>query len=170
MSLALLCILLCAIAVYWVMTQILPERRRVSLLRPGLADGLLEHINERRHADGLPILEPDDDLMMVAENKATHQLLTGQSDEGWDYPPQYAAMFGRSLLMEALIIGPATAMSERLARQSELFDGEWISCGLGVAGGTSGQIVVAIVVCREAWEAMPEASHRSLAERLVLGD
>lgn len=168
MSLAALFVLLFIIAVYWFLTQVLPERRRVSLLRPGLAEGLLERINERRHERGLPRLEMEEGLMVVAENKATHQILTGLDDEGWEYPSEYAEMFGQSLLMEALVAGPPSAMADRLLRQKDMFDGEWIRCGIGVAGGTSSQVVVALILCREPWNPGAEpARHRSLLERLV---
>jgi hypothetical protein len=168
MSLAILFVLLFVIAVYWFMTQILPERQRLSLLRPGLAEGLLEKINEKRHAMGLPVVEMEEGLMIVAENKATHQVMTGLDEEGWDYPGEYAEMFGRSLLMEALIAGPSTAMVDRLLRQRDIFDGEWIRCGIGVAGGASSQVVVALILCRESWEPMVEMTRqRSLLERLA---
>jgi hypothetical protein len=171
MSFFVLLALLIAVAAYWFVTQILPERRHESLLRFGLADGYLTQINERRHADGLPILELDEDLMLVAERKAAHQLMTGDHQEGWEYPRAYSSLFGQSLLMEVLIQGPAAAMGERLARERELFDGEWIQCGIGVSGGQSGQVVVAMVLCREAWQQVPETrARRSLMERLVLGD
>jgi hypothetical protein len=170
MSLPLLFLLLIGIGVYWTMTQILPERRRGQLLRSSLAEGLLEAINTKRHEDGLPLLELDEDLLHVAESKATHQFLTGIDEEGWEYPSSYAGMLGRSLLLEVLLIGPAHRMGEKLSRQAELMEGDWITCGIGVAGGRSEQIVVAMVLCREAWEpmtAMPE--RRSLLERLALG-
>lgn len=171
MSLPLLFLLLIAIAVYWTMTQILPERRRVQLLRPSLADGLLEALNEQRHERGLPLLELDEDLLQVAEAKASHQFLTGIDEEGWEYPSTFAGMFGRSLLMEVLVSGPAPRMAEKLAKQTEVLDGEWITCGIGVAGGRSDVVVVAMVLCREAWEAMPvETPRRSLLERLALGE
>jgi len=156
MSFYVLVFLLLVIGAYWVMTQVMPERKKVSLLRPGLGDGLLSQINELRHERGLPILEADPELVSVAERKATHQIMTGQSDDGWEYPREYEAMFGRSLLMEALVMGPAVTIGERLGRQRELFDGEWIRAGIGVAGGQSNQLVVAIVMCREAWEPMTE--------------
>jgi hypothetical protein len=169
MSLPLLFLLLIAIAVYWTMTQILPERRRVQLLRPSLADGLLEGLNARRHERGLPILELDEDLLEVAESKATHQFLTGIDEEGWDYPASYAGMFGRSLLMEVLVSGPAPRMLEKLLRQTDVLDGEWVICGIGAAGGRSDQVVVAMVLCREAWEpATVELRQRSILERLAL--
>lgn len=168
MSIAILFVLLFIIAVYWFITQILPERQRLSLLRPALADGLLEKINDRRHEQGLPLLEIDDSLMAVAENKATHQLMTGEDEEGWDYPGEYLDLFGKSLLMEALVAGPATAMPDRLLRQRDIFDGEWVRCGIGVAGGASNQVVVALILCREPWEPLAETTrHRSLLERLV---
>jgi hypothetical protein len=153
------------------MTQILPERRRVQLLRPSLADGLLEALNDQRHARGVPLLELDEDLLQVAETKASHQFLTGIDEEGWDYPSSMAGMFGRSLLMEVLISGPAPRMAEKLAKQTDVLDGEWISCGIGVAGGRSDQVVVAMVLCREAWDTVPaEPRRRSLLERLALGE
>lgn len=169
MSLIVLFLALVALFIYWAMTQILPERRRDSLLRPALADGLLDTLNDKRHAMGLSLLEMDDDLMVVAENKATHQFLTGVETEGWDYPSSFNGLFGRSLLIEVLLTGPAAVMGERLARQRDIFDGEWVTCGIGVAGGQSGQVVVAIVLCREAWEmAGAVTPERSLLERLAL--
>lgn len=169
MSFYVLFLLLIAVAAYWFKTQILPERRRDSLLRPSLADGLAENLNERLHQRGLPILEMDEDLMQVAEGKATHQFMTGIDEDGWEYPAAYAGMFGRSLLLEILLTGPAATMAERLARQGDLFDGEWITCGIGVAGGQSGQVVVALVLCREAWEpAVETMRQRSFLERLSL--
>lgn len=169
MSLALLFLALVVLSTYWTMTQILPERRRVSLLRPSLADGLLDTLNEKRHALGLCLLDMDEDLMVVAENKATHQFLTGIETEGWDYPSAFSGLFGRSLLIEMLLTGPAAVMGERLARQQDVFDGEWITCGIGVAGGQSGQIVVALVLCRKAWATATEASPQpTLLERLAL--
>ncbi|MDQ2743052.1 MAG: hypothetical protein M3Z66_12265 [Chloroflexota bacterium] len=171
MSFYLLAAVCCAIGIYWFITQIMPERRRVNLLRPSLADGFLAHLNEQRHAKGLPILELDEDLLVVAENKATHQFLTGVNEEGWEYPSQFARMFGHSILMETLLTAPATVMPEKLGRQRELFDGQWIRCGIGVAGGQSDQVVVAIVVCREAWEPAPAAvGPRSLLARLGLSE
>lgn len=171
MSLVLLFLLFVILVVYWTMTQILPERRRISLLRPGLAGGLLEALNDRRHQQGLVMLEMDTDLMQVAENKATHQVLTNVTEDGWDYPSAYHGMFGRSLLMEMLFSGPAGDIGERLSRQRDLFDAEWLRCGIGVAGGASGQVVVALVVCREAWAPVAEAeTHRPFAERFALGD
>jgi hypothetical protein len=170
MSFPLLFLLLLAVAVYWTWTQILPERRRASLLRPGLADGLFNGLNDQRHSKGLPILEIDDDLMMVAENKATHQVLTGNDAEGWEYPASYAGMLGRSLLIEVLVVGPATVIGDRLARQAELLDGEWIRCGIGVAEAQRNRIAVAIVLCREAWEPAVEAAHAPLFGRAVLGE
>jgi hypothetical protein len=155
MSLFVLFALLLAVAAYWTVTQILPERRQTSMVRQGLADGYLHYINQRRRQKNLPALEMDEDLVTVAERKATHQLVTGKSEEGWDYPRLYAEMFGRSLLMELLLDGPSATMAQRLLRQRDLFDGEWIRCGIGVAGGPSGSVVVAVVLCREAWEPVP---------------
>jgi hypothetical protein len=156
MSLGLILVFLVALAVYWFYTQIRPERQKQALLRRSLGDGLFETLNERRHGLGVPLLEPDDELMTVAESKAVHQVMTGQTDEGWDYPAEYRRMFGCSLLMEALIVGPAEHVVERLCRQKDALDGEWIRAGIGVAGGRSGELVVALVLCREAWEPAPE--------------
>jgi len=145
MTLPIILVLLFAVAVYWFMTQVMPEQRKYSLLRPALADGFLERLNEQREAQGLPALEVDDDLMAVAENKATHQLLTGDDELGWNYPHSFEGMFGRSLLMETLLMGPATHITKRLANESDLFDREWLRCGPGVAGAQSpGQAVVAL--------------------------
>jgi len=157
-TVALVFVLLFAAATYWLITQILPERRLTRLIRPGLGDGLLEALNERRHDAGLPLLEIDPELATVAERKAAHQILTGHDEEGWEYPSEYKPMFGRSLLLEALIAGPAEMMSERLSKQSEIFDEEWVRCGIGVAGGASSQIVVALILCREAWEPAAEGA------------
>ncbi|MGH2441791.1 MAG: hypothetical protein ACRDFX_01340 [Chloroflexota bacterium] len=169
MTIPLLLVLLVIIGAYWTKTQILPERRRVNLLRPALADGLLDGMNDLRHAQGLPILELDEELLEVAESKATHQFMTGIEDEGWNYPGRYARLFGKSLLMEMVIVGPAATMGERLAAQTDAFDGEWIRCGIGVAGGQSDRIAVAMVFCRDAWDAVPESTgHRSLLERFAL--
>jgi hypothetical protein len=171
MSFTVLLLLLFALLVYWLMTQILPERRKFSLLRPGLSEGLLESINERRHEMGLPLLELDPDLMLVAEEKAVHQILTGISDEGWEYPDVYADMFGQSLLMEALFTGPVSAIAEQMSRQRDLFDGEWICCGIGAAFGESGESAVALILCREPWEPVAEvAQRRSLLRSLVFRD
>jgi hypothetical protein len=170
MSLPLLILLLTVVAVYWTKTQVLPERHRLSLLRPNIAEGLLMHLNDRRHERGLPILEIDDDLMLVAENKATHQSLTGLEDDGWDYPRAYAGMLGRSLLMEVLLIGRATVIGDRLACQEEVLDGEWIRCGIGVAAGQPGELIVALVLCREAWEPAVETGHVPILERVGLRD
>lgn len=170
MSLPLLLVLLVAVAGYWFVTQIRPERQRDSVLRPGLAVGLLDSINAERHGRGLTALEVDEGLTGVAENKATHQFMTGEDSEGWEYPADYRHMLGRSLLLEALIAAPAIKMGRRLSRQRELFEGDWTCCGIGVAGGRSEQIVVAIVLRREAWEtASQPALRRSFVERLVLG-
>lgn len=158
MSVVLLLLLVVVVSVYWFMTQVRPEHRKSALVRSGLSEGLLAHLNEQRHARGLPILELDDDLAIVAENKAVHQVMTGQSDDGWEYPEEYRGMFGRSLLMEALLAGPAETMADRLARQRDAFDGEWVRCGIGCAGGRSGQVVVAVILCREAWEPVPEVA------------
>ncbi|MGH2448629.1 MAG: CAP domain-containing protein [Chloroflexota bacterium] len=164
MSLFLMLVLVVLLAAYWLIYQILPDHRRNSLIRPSLASGLLEAVNERRRESGMAMLEIDDQLSAVAENKAAHQVLTGLDDQGWDYPEEYAEMFGRSLLMEALIAGPAVKMGDRLGHQRELFDDAWVRCGIGVAGGASQQIVVALVLCRDAWDPVPdESAQRSLA-------
>jgi hypothetical protein len=157
MSITVLFLLLFAVLVYWLFTQILPEKRKNSLLRPGLADGIVESLNSRRHDRGLPLLQIDGGLTEVAENKAIHQLMTDLDDEGWDYPGMYQEMFGRSLLMEALFMGPMASMVERIGRHRDVFDGEWIRCGIGVVGGQSGHVVVALILCREAREAMEES-------------
>src|SRR5579859_2102852 len=133
MSVTVLFVLLFAVLIYWLYTQILPERQKSSLLRPSLGEGLVTHLNERRRERGLPVLEMDEDLCMVAANKAVHQIMTGHDDQGWDYPEEYADLFGRSLLMEALFTGPMTTMVERMSRQRDMFDGEWVGCGIGVA-------------------------------------
>jgi hypothetical protein len=159
--------LLLAVAGYWTATQILPERRQKSLVRQGLADGYLHYINQARRQKGLPVLEMDEDLVTVAERKATHQLVTGKSEEGWDYPRIYSEMFGRSLLLEMLLDGPSATMAQRLLRQKDVFDGEWIRCGIGVAGGSSGSVVVALVLCREAWESEPAGAQ---ATQLLAAD
>ncbi len=156
MSVPVLFLLLICVLSYWVVTQILPERKRGSLLRRGLGEGLLTSLNERRRQRGLPLLELDEELTMIAEEKAIHQVMTGRDDEGWEYPEEYAYMFGHSLLLEALFTGPIASMADRVARQRDMFDGEWIRCGIGVAGGQPGQVVVAMILCREAWEPMPE--------------
>jgi hypothetical protein len=138
-----------------------------SLLRPALADGILGSLNERRHQEGLPLLEMDDELMLVAENKAIHQVMTGLDDEGWEYPAEYEGMFGKSLLMEALFAGSMIGMLDRISHQRDIFDGEWIRCGIGVAEAERGQVVVALILSRQAWEPEVESIHeRSLA----LGD
>ena len=78
----------------------------------------------------------------------------------------YAAMFGQSLLMEALFMGPVDSMVQRIGQQKDVFDGEWVRCGIGVAGGQTGKVAVALILCREPWEPAPEvANHRALAER-----
>lgn len=170
MSITLIFLLLFALLVYWLLTQILPERRKLSLLRPGLGDGLLDNLNEQRHQQGLPLLELDPDLTIVAEDKAVHQLMTGLSDEGWTYPDEYSDMFGQSLLMEMLFTGPMETMLDRMYRQRDLDDGEWVRCGIGVAGSQSGQVVVALILCREAWEPLAEVNRRLLADRLPASD
>jgi hypothetical protein len=174
MSLTVIFLFLFAGGIYWFVTQILPERRRVSLIRPGVGAGLLGALNERRHRRGLPILEIDDELAAVAENKAVHQLMTDIENQGWDYPADYQDLFGRSLLLEMLLSGPMNTMAERLARQREAFDSEWVRCGIGVAGGQSGQVVVAVILCREAWETIAEepavrSRRRSPFDWLALG-
>ncbi len=169
MSFYVLVMLLFVVGGYWVATQVMPERRKASLVRPGLGDGLLARINDERHSRGLPILEVDPDLVEVAERKATHQIMTGASEDGWEYPSEYEEMFGQSLLMEALIMGPAEKIGARLGRQRELYDGEWIRAGVGVAGGKSDVLVVAIVLCREAWEQVASYESRvATRESLVV--
>jgi hypothetical protein len=172
MPLSLLFLLLFAIGVYWFVTQIMPERRRVSLVRAGLGDGLIATLNERRHRRGMSLLELDDTLCAVAENKAVHQVMTGLDDQGWDYPANYADLLGRSLFMEMLLCGPFDAMAERLIRQRDAYDGEWVRCGIGVAGGKSGQVAVAVILSREAWEpavATTRTRKKSLADWFALG-
>jgi hypothetical protein len=171
MSLPLLIGLFAAISIYWVTTQILPERKRASLLRPSLADAVLTRLNEYRQGEHLPMLEMDEDLLFVAEGKATHQLMTGRSEEGWDYPPEYAPLLGRSLLMEALFRGTLEGVVTRMTRQRDVLDPEWVRCGIGVASSARGEVVVALILCRESWEPTGAmARDRSLVERLVLGD
>ena len=46
--------------------------------------------------------------MIVAENKASHQILTGETEEGWDYPAEYRHMFGQSLLLGRRLIEAGT--------------------------------------------------------------
>jgi hypothetical protein len=167
MSLSLLFILLFAIVLYWAVTQVLPERKRNSMLRPGLSDAVLGAINAKRQEQDLPLLEWDDELAAVAENKATHQLLTGRDEEGWDYPPSFADLLGRSLLMEALFKGPLDQVVEGIARQRELRDPDWVCCGVGVAGtqslpGHTADVVVTLILCREAWEPAPEAARSAI--------
>jgi hypothetical protein len=170
MSLALIFIFLIAIAIYWVMTQILPERHRTSLIRPTIGQALLASVNESRHRRGLPLLEMDEELMAVAENKAAHQVMTGLDEEGWEYPPAYAELFGQSLLMESLLQGPLDGMADKIARQRFVLDEDWISCGIGVAGGQSGQVVVAMILCREAWEPYGGVEEQlTLAQRILNG-
>jgi hypothetical protein len=156
LPLPLLFILLIALGIYWFVTQILPERQRAALLRPAVAMGLLGTLNERRHAQGQAILELDEELALVAERKVLHQLTTGDTQGGWEYPSHYAGMLGLSLLMEALITGPAETMATRLSRQPEIFDDEWVRCGIAAAAAEGGRIVVALVLCREAWEPATE--------------
>ena len=166
MPLSLLFVLLFGIVLYWAVTQVLPERKKASLLRPALADGVLSALNEQRIQKGHLMLEWDDELAAVAENKATHQLLTGRDEEGWDYPPAYSDMLGRSLLLEALFTGPLQKVIDQIGRQRDLSGADWVSCGIGVAGGQyDDRFVVALIVCREAWEAASE-SRRGLAESL----
>jgi cysteine-rich secretory family protein len=167
MPLSLVFVLLFGIVLYWAITQVMPERKRASLLRPALADGVLSALNEQRVKKGMPMLEWDDELAAVAENKATHQLLTGRDEEGWDYPPAYSDMLGRSLLLEALFTGPLQKIIDGLPRQRDLATSDWVSCGIGVAGGQyDDRVVVALIVCREAWEAAAESRRGGLAESL----
>jgi hypothetical protein len=167
MSLSLLFVLLFGIILYWAITQVLPERRKASLLRPALADGVLSALNDARAKAELPLLEWDDGLAAVAENKATHQLLTGRDEEGWDYPPSYADLLGQSLIMEALFCGPLQGVIDRMLRQRDIQGPDWIACGIGVASvESSEQVVVALIFCREAWEAAAETAHRGLGERV----
>ncbi|MGI8824320.1 MAG: hypothetical protein ACR2JC_01505 [Chloroflexota bacterium] len=169
MSVLLPVVLFAIVGIYWFMTQILPERRQSALLRPGFGHGLLTDLNDRRHEAGLPLLEMDEDLMQVAEGKAVHQIMTGESDNGWEYPEHYRALFGRGLLMEIVLSGPAEVIGRRLGRQRDVFDGEWVSCGIGVAGGQSRQVVLAMVVCRDAWEpAVEVAQNRGWVARVGL--
>jgi hypothetical protein len=160
MSLPVLFLLFFGVLVYWVMTQIVPERKKGSLLRRGLSEGLLGSLNDRRRQRGLPLLELDDELTMIAEDKAVHQVMTGRDDEGWEYPADFAYMFGQSLLLEALFTGRIGSIAERIGRQRDMLDGEWIRCGIGVAGNEPGQVVVAIILCREGWEPLPETAHQ----------
>jgi hypothetical protein len=167
MSLSLLFILLFGIVLYWAVTQVLPERRKASLLRPALADGILTALNDARVRAELPLLEWDDGLAAVAENKATHQLLTGRDEEGWDYPPSYGDLLGQSLLMEALFVGPLQHVIERVVRQRDIQGPDWVACGIGVASvESSDQVVVALIFCREAWEPSAETSRGALREGL----
>jgi len=41
------------------------------------------------------------------------------SDGGWDYPPSFNDMLGRSLLMEAIFMGPLEQVIQRVARQRD---------------------------------------------------
>lgn len=167
MSLSLLFVLFFGLVLYWAVTQVLPERRKASLLRPALADGILSALNEARAKAELPDLEWDDGLAAVAENKATHQLLTGRDDEGWDYPPSYSDLLGQSLLMEALFMGPLQGVIERMTRQRDIRDPDWGAVGIGVASvESSEQVVVALIFCREAWEPVAESKMRGLAREL----
>lgn len=167
MSLSLLFVLLFGIVLYWAITQVLPERRKASLLRPALADGVLSALNEARVKAELPPLEWDDGLAAVAENKATHQLLTGRDEEGWDYPPSYAELLGQSLIMEALFTGPLQQVIHRAVRQRDIQAPDWLACGIGVASvESSEQVVVALIFCREAWETAAETNRRGLTEGL----
>ncbi len=159
MSLAPFLALFVIVSLYWFITQVRPERKKSNLVRRGLGEGLLANLNERRHRHGLPLLELDDDLCAVAENKAVHQVMTGRSEEGWEYPDQYRKMFGRSLLLETLLTGTSDALPDKLARQRDLLDGEWVRCGVGCAGGGSSQAVVAVILCREPWEPAAEVAH-----------
>lgn len=166
MPLSLLFVLLFGVVLYWAVTQVMPERKRASMLRPGLADGVLSALNDLRVRRDLPMLDWDDELAAVAENKATHQLLTGRDEEGWDYPPGYQDLLGKSLLMEALFTGPLQKIIDQLPRQRDLAGADWVSCGIGVAGGQyDDKVVVALIVCREAWEPVTQ-SRRSLAESI----
>ena len=167
MSLPLIGVLLLAIVVYWFVTQILPQRRQASLLRPTLCMGLLNSLNEARARREIELLELDDELSLVAERKAVHQILTGRDEEGWEYPEYFQPMLGQSLLLEVLLTGSLESVTARLGRQREMLDEEWMSCGIGVAGGGSDQVAVALILCREAWEPMmEEAPAPSLFERL----
>jgi hypothetical protein len=157
MSVTILFILIFAVVLYWAVTQVLPERKRTSLLRPGLADGILSVINERRLKRELPLLEWDEGLIEVAENKAAHQVMTGDESEGWEYPAEYQGMLGRSLLVEALYQGPFDIILDQVKRTRDMSDSDWVSCGIGVAGKPNGDVVVAVILCREAWEAAPES-------------
>ena len=152
---------LAIVGIYWLMTQILPDRQQHSLLRPGFGHGMLTELNDWRHQRGVPLLEMDEDLMAVAERKAVHQFMTGATDEGWEYPEYFQRMFGRSLLMELVLEGPAASMAEKLSYQQDVFDGEWIGCGVGVAGGASGRVVLVMVLCRDAWEPATEVAEPS---------
>jgi hypothetical protein len=157
MSVTILFILIFAVVLYWAVTQVLPERKRTSLLRPGLADGILSVINERRLKRELPLLDWDEGLIEVAENKAAHQVMTGDENEGWEYPAEYQGMLGRSLLVEALYQGPFDIVLDQVRRTRDMCDADWVTCGIGVAGKPNGDVVAAVILCREAWEAAPES-------------
>jgi hypothetical protein len=157
MSFSLLFILIFAVVLYWAVTQVLPERKRTSLLRPGLADGILSVVNEKRLKRDLHLLDWDEGLIEVAENKAAHQVMTENEAEGWDYPPEYEGMLGRSLLVEALYQGPFDIVLDQVKRTRDMCDADWLSCGIGVAGKPNGDVVVAVILCREAWEVATES-------------
>ncbi|PZS10492.1 MAG: hypothetical protein DLM70_00480, partial [Chloroflexi bacterium] len=81
MSFFLIFAVVLVIGLYWVMTQVRRSgKREAALLRPGVAEGLMEGMNLRRREHGLPILEWEENLTVVAENKAVHQLLTGRDE------------------------------------------------------------------------------------------
>jgi hypothetical protein len=170
MSFTILFLLFIVVSVYWLMTQILPERRRNALVRPTLGLGVLDNVNSRRHQEGLALLEVDEALMSVAKNKAAHQVESGRDEDGWEYPPNYADMIGQSLLMEILLKGPVGSVTDRICRQRDLFEDEWVSCGIGVAGTPSGDVVVAMVLSREVWEPATDAIQYGLSQELVLGE
>ena len=69
--------------------------------------------------------------------------------------------------MEALLTGPLQKIIDRLPRQRDLSDADWVSCGIGVAGGQhDDKFVVALILCREAWDAVPESQMRGLSDGL----
>jgi hypothetical protein len=158
MSVTILFILIFAVVLYWAVTQVLPERKRTALLRPGLADGILSVINERRLKRELPLLDWDEGLIEVAENKAAHQVMTGNEAEGWEYPAEYQGMLGHSLLVEALYQGPFDTVLEQVRRTRDVSDADWVTCGIGVAGKSNGDVVAAVILCREAWEPATESA------------